>query len=155
MNEPISVRRLGPDDIDLLTHLARDDARYEDAGVVSTAVPLSAADATRFLSDDHTHLLVAFDVGDDPLGFVVVNELLHRHTFTSMFLVYEIGVAADRRREGIGRALLDAVRALAVERGVPEGFVLTNESNTAAMGLYAAAGGSRPSLDVAEWDFTF
>jgi ribosomal protein S18 acetylase RimI-like enzyme len=72
-----------------------------------------------------------------------------------MFLVYEIGVIDERRRSGVGRALLDTVRALAVERGVPEGWVLTNESNTTAMAFYAAMGGTRPSLDVAEWDFTY
>ena len=49
----------------------------------------------------------------------------------------------------------DAVRALAIARGIPEGFVLTNESNGPAMALYAAAAGTRPSLDVAEWDFHF
>ena len=99
-------------------------------------------------------MLVAFRARV-PIGFVVVNELLHRHTFARMFLVYEIGVVDDHRRAGVGRTLLDAVRALAIERGVPEGFVLTNESNTAAMAFYAAVGGTRPSLDVAEWDFAY
>jgi ribosomal protein S18 acetylase RimI-like enzyme len=159
VNEPITVRRVGPGDADLLARLARDGQRYAEADEISSAVPLAAADAEVFLSDDHTHLLVAFGAdasgAGDPVGFVVVNELLHRHTFARMFLVYEIGVADEHRREGIGRALFDAVRALAIERGVPEGFVLTNESNAPAMALYAAAGGTRPSLDIAEWDFDY
>ena len=158
------VRRLGPADADLLARLARDGPRYEEADEVAqqeaaTAVPLAPADAVAFLSDDHTHVLVAFRVdepaAEEPVGFVVVNELLHRHTFTRMFLVYEIGVVVEHRREGIARALLEAVRTLAIERGVPEGFVLTNESNAAAMALYAATGATRPSLDVAEWDFRY
>jgi aminoglycoside 6'-N-acetyltransferase I len=169
VNEPLSVRRLGPGDGDVLARLARDGARYEEADDVAqqeaaSAVPLTPVDTAAFLSDVHTHVLVAYLVderatdepaADEPVGFVVVNELLHRHTFARMFLVYEIGVVADHRREGIGRTLLDAVRALAIERGVPEGFVLTNESNGPAMALYAAAGGTRPSLDVAEWDFDY
>ena len=150
----ISVRRLGPGDEAVLTLLAIDSQRYEEEDVAATDVPLAPADAATFLADDRTHLLVAF-AKDEPIGFVVVNELLHRHTFTRMFLVYEIGVATSDRRQGVGLALLDAVRELARDRGVPEGFVLTNESNGPAMALYAAAGGTRPSLDVAEWDFAY
>jgi ribosomal protein S18 acetylase RimI-like enzyme len=159
VSDAVSIRRLGPGDEVVLARLALDEQRYEDDEVVSPAIPLAPADAATFLSDDHTHLLVAFRADEpadgEPIGLVVVNELLHRHTFSRMFLVYEIGVVDDHRRQGIGRALLDAVRALAIERGVPEGFVLTNESNAAAMALYEAAGGTRPSLDVAEWDFDY
>jgi ribosomal protein S18 acetylase RimI-like enzyme len=158
MDGALSVCRLGPGDEAVLTALALDGQRYEEEGVDATASPLEPADAAAFLADDRTHLLVAFAAGPtnaEPVGFVVVNELLHWHTFTSMLLVYEIGVAEGHRRRGVGRALLDAVRALAVERHIPEGFVLTNESNAAAMALYSAAGGTRPSLDVAEWDFEY
>ena len=154
MNAEVSVRRLVPGDEEVLSRLALEGERYEEDGVAETEVPLAPADASAFLADDGTHLLVAFE-HDDPVGFVVVNELLHRHTFTRMFLVYEIGVVNEHRRRGVGRALLEAVRALAIERGVPEGFVLTNESNPAAMGLYAAAGATRPYLDIAEWDFDY
>jgi ribosomal protein S18 acetylase RimI-like enzyme len=159
MDAPIAVRRLGPGDEDLLARLALDGQRYEEDGVVATGAPLAPADASALLSDDRTHLFVAFATDgradDDPVGFVVVNELLHWHTFGRMLLIYEIGVADDHRRRGVGRALFDAVRALAVERRIPEGFVLTNESNAPAMGFYAAVGGTRPHLDVAEWDFDY
>jgi ribosomal protein S18 acetylase RimI-like enzyme len=149
----VSVRRLGPGDEAVLSQLALDGPRYEEAGVAEAdEVPLAPADASAFLADDRTHLFVAF-LADDPVGFVVVNELLHRHTFTRMLLVYEIGVAEEQRRRGIGRALLDAVRTLAVEQGIPEGFVLTEATNAPAMALYAAAGGTR--LNAVQWDFRF
>jgi ribosomal protein S18 acetylase RimI-like enzyme len=149
----VSVRRLGPGDEAVLARLALDGERYEEAGVdEGDEVPLSPADASAFLADDRTHLFVAFS-GDDPVGFVVVNELLHRHTFTRMLLVYEIGVAEEHRRGGIGRALLDEVRTLAVQQGIPEGFVLTDATNAPAMALYAAAGGTR--LDAVQWDFRY
>jgi len=137
----------------VLRGLALDGQRYEEAGSVEAdAVPLESADASAFLSDDRTHLFVALADGE-PVGFVVVNELLHRHTFTRLLLVYEIGVAEGHRRRGVGRDLLDAVRALAVERGIPEGFVLSEATNTAAMALYAVAGGVR--LDAVQWDFDY
>jgi ribosomal protein S18 acetylase RimI-like enzyme len=159
MHDAVSVRRLQPGDEAVLARLVLDGPRYEEAGEVAqeqavNEVALSPADAAAFLADDHTHLFVAYRA-DEPIGFVVANELLHRHTFPRMLLVYEIGVRDDHRRRGVGKALLDAVRALAIERDIPEGFVLTNESNGPAMALYAAAGGTRPSLDVAEWDFRY
>ena len=88
------MRRLGPGDEDLLTQLALSGSRYEEAGVAEPdEVPLPPADAANFLADDRTHLFVAYEDGaDDLLGFVVANELLHRHTFTRMLIVYEIGV---------------------------------------------------------------
>jgi ribosomal protein S18 acetylase RimI-like enzyme len=144
----VSIRRLGPGDEALLAGMSFDTDEDDDE------VPLAPADAAAFLADEHTFLFVAL-AAEQVVGFVVVNELLHRHSFARMFLIYEIGVEAEYRRRGIGRALLDAVRAVAVERRVAEGFVLTNESNIPAMALYAAAGATRPSLDIAEWDFQF
>jgi ribosomal-protein-alanine N-acetyltransferase len=165
MLDTVAVRRLGPGDEWVLDRLALEGPRYDEADdaaqkAAENDVPLSPADAAAFLADDHTHLFAAFcadhePADHEPVGFVVVNELLHRHTFTHMLLVYEIGVRDDHRRRGVGRALLDAVRELATQRGIPEGFVLTNESNAPAMAFYAATGGARPSLDVAEWDFDY
>jgi ribosomal protein S18 acetylase RimI-like enzyme len=151
----VAVRRLGPGDEELLTQLARSGLRFEETGAAEAdEVPLAPADAARFLADDRTHLFVAYEGGvDDLLGFVVANELLHRHTFSRMLIVYEIGVHDAHRRRGIGRALLDAVQALAVERGIAEGFVLTESTNAPAMALYAAAGGTR--LDAVQWDFDY
>ena len=155
----LAIRRLGPGDEAILTTLVVEGDRYAEDGEDEHETPLGPADAIAFLADPHTHLLIGFDAEapDDapPLGFVVANELRHRHSFGRMLIVYEIGVDRAVRRRGIGRALLDAVAQLARERDIPEGFVLTNASNTAAMTLYAAAGGTRPSLDVVEWDFDY
>ncbi len=76
------MRRLGPGDEALMTQLALSGPRFEEAGVDEPdEVPLPPADAATFLADDRTHLFVAYeDGGDDLLGFVVANELLHRHT---------------------------------------------------------------------------
>jgi ribosomal protein S18 acetylase RimI-like enzyme len=153
-----AIRRLERGDEAMLTTLANDGTRYAEDGEDESESPLPPDDASAFLADDHTHLLIAFDEDASdapPLGFVVANELCHRHSFARMLIVYEIGVDREHRRRGVGRALLDAVAEIARDRGIPEGFVLTNESNRPAMALYAAAGGTRPSLDVVEWDFDY
>jgi ribosomal protein S18 acetylase RimI-like enzyme len=154
-----AIRRLGPGDEAILTTLVVEGDRYAEDGDDERESPLSDADAAAFLADERTHLMIATEpnapAGAVPLGFVVANELLHRHSFARMLIVYEIGVDRAHRRRGIGHALLCAVAELARERAIAEGFVLTNESNAPAMALYAAADGTRPSLDVVEWDFDY
>ena len=55
--------------------------------------------------------------------------------------VNEVGVAPSHQRQGVGRALLEALFARARELGCREAWVLTDDANAAARGLYAAAGG--------------
>ncbi|HYM96024.1 MAG TPA: GNAT family N-acetyltransferase [Candidatus Sulfotelmatobacter sp.] len=56
-----------------------------------------------------------------------------------MFL-YEIGVDERFQRQGIGRALIEAIAELARADGCEEMFVFTNRSNAAAMRLYESTG---------------
>ena len=48
---------------------------------------------------------------------------------------------------GAGRALIDELDAICRERGAQEMFVITNESNVAAMHLYESTGVRRQSRD--------
>jgi aminoglycoside 6'-N-acetyltransferase I len=59
------------------------------------------------------------------------------------FWINEVGVAASHHRRGIGRRLMDVLLEAARAANCSEAWVLTEESNDAAMGLYAAAGGRR------------
>jgi ribosomal protein S18 acetylase RimI-like enzyme len=63
-------------------------------------------------------------------------------------LLYSIDVLEARRREGIGRAMVERLKAVCAERGCGEMWVVTNASNRAAMRLYASAGGVREFDDV-------
>jgi ribosomal protein S18 acetylase RimI-like enzyme len=54
--------------------------------------------------------------------------------------VAEVYVAAGHRREGVGRALLDAAIKLFEKEGVTLGYVWTRPENDAAVKLYQEAG---------------
>jgi ribosomal protein S18 acetylase RimI-like enzyme len=128
----------------------------EDAAVVAAGHLLDHrvdAEATaRFLADPNDHLLIAYDDAGRPVGFVTGVETTHPDKGTEMFL-YELGVDESARRQGIGRALVEALAALARERGCYGMFVLTNDDNVAAMASYRSAGGSTSSPQVMlEWD---
>jgi ribosomal protein S18 acetylase RimI-like enzyme len=109
--------------------------------------------ATRFLNSDDHHLLVAY-VGGAPVGFVTGVEMTHPDKGTEMFL-YELGVGADFRGQGIGRALVTALAELAQERGCYGMWVLADHDNDAALATYAATGAIRESENVLlSWSFT-
>ena len=57
--------------------------------------------------------------------------------------VYRVAVAAQRRREGIGAALMQTLMAEARGRGCDRFFLEVRASNTPARALYAACGFTR------------
>ncbi|MGZ4353411.1 MAG: GNAT family N-acetyltransferase [Gaiellaceae bacterium] len=130
----LEIRRLGPGDEDVVRALAEDEPQ------------------TALLADERTIFPAALD-GGKPVGFVFGYELLRRHGDPTILFVYEIEVAAASRGQGVGARLLRELAAVARERGIRTGFVLTNASNAAAMGLYESLGGVRPNPDDVMWDF--
>lgn len=108
-----------------------------------------------FLRNPANHLLVAY-IDDRPAGFIRGQELQRLDTVRPMLFLYEIGVAEEYRREGIGTALVREFARLGEERGCSEMFVLTNHSNTAAMRMYASGGGQlsrEHDIAMFEWDW--
>jgi ribosomal protein S18 acetylase RimI-like enzyme len=135
----IDIRRIGPTDralvvaaADLFDHPPRDEP------------------TDRFLAADDHHLLFAME-GHQPIGFVTGVELVHPDKDVEMFL-YELGVAETARGRGVGTALVDALAAIARERGCRGMWVLTDEDNVAALKAYRRAGATieEPTL-MLEW----
>jgi GNAT superfamily N-acetyltransferase len=80
--------------------------------------------------------LVAVDDADTPIG--LAHLLLHRSTWTNGWYCYleDLFVDPVQRGRGIGRALIEAVYALADARGCSRTYWLTEETNAAARALY-------------------
>jgi ribosomal protein S18 acetylase RimI-like enzyme len=93
----------------------------------------------RFLTDERHHLLLGY-VDDRPAGFVSAVEVFHPDKRAELFL-NEIGVIEEARRRGLARALIEELKRLGRERGCGVMWVLTDEDNEAAMGLYRSTGG--------------
>jgi ribosomal protein S18 acetylase RimI-like enzyme len=88
-----------------------------------------------------------------PAGFITGVEQTHPDKGTEMFL-YELGVDAAFQRQGIGRALTEALAALARERGCYGMYVLTEPDNEAALATYRRAGGTDEETSVLlDWTF--
>ncbi len=127
--EGVWVRRAGLGD-------AREVARFQaafDDGVLPD-------ETRRFLVDQRHHLLLGY-IDDRPAGFVSAVEVFHPDKRAELFL-NEIGVVDEARRRGVARALIEELKRLGRERGCGNIWVLTDEDNEAAMGLYRSTGGT-------------
>jgi ribosomal protein S18 acetylase RimI-like enzyme len=136
----MEIRTLGPGD--------------EDA--VAAAAPLfdgppDAAATRRFLDEPGHHLLLAYE-DERPVGFVSGVEMVHPDKGAEMFL-YELGVDEPARRQGIGRALVDALAALARERGCYAMWTGTDDDNVPALRTYLSAGAALAPTVTVEWRF--
>jgi ribosomal protein S18 acetylase RimI-like enzyme len=108
--------------------------------------------AEKFLATQGHHLLVAY-VDDVPAGFVSGVETVHPDKGTEMFL-YELAVGEKYRRNGIARALVNALGKVAKETGCYGMWVAVDPDNDAALATYRSAGSpERDEAVVLVWDF--
>jgi ribosomal protein S18 acetylase RimI-like enzyme len=128
------------------SHIRR--ARSSDAGAVAGLLgdlgyPTDAHDAAaqlgRLLARDDGGVLV-YDDGGGPVG------LISYHVFDLIYRprphcrITALAVSAQRRREGIARALLEAVEAIARGRGCLRVELTTRPDRGDALGFYEACG---------------
>jgi ribosomal protein S18 acetylase RimI-like enzyme len=99
-----------------------------------------------FLADDRHDLLAAYH-NHEPVGYLFGYLLRRFDGRPPTMFIYEVGVAEQHRRRGIGRVLVEEIKRLAPADGCRNMFVLTGRGNEAAMALYRAAGGREGDAD--------
>jgi len=122
------------------------DLARQAVAEVHGRTPVDEAALIEFLREPHNYLLLALD-GPRVVGSLSGYALQHPHRREPQFLLYEIDVLPDWRNRGIGKALVDKFLAEARDEGAFEVWVLTNQSNQAAMKLYASCGFHRKNQD--------
>ena len=128
---------------------AEPDVRIRRAGQADVAEVARFAEAfdnevlseetRRFLDDDRHHLVLGY-VHDRPAGFASAVEVFHPDKRGELFL-NEIAVMEGARRHGVASALIHELKELGRERRCVSMWVLTDEDNAPAMGLYRSTGG--------------
>ena len=130
------IKLLGPADLPLLNNIAEDV--FDD--------PIVGSSAQEFLSDARHRLAVALD-GDLVVGFVSAVIYVHPNKPTPELWINEIAVAPAHQRQGIGKALMQAILEEAKRSGCREVWVLTERTNLPAMAMYKSVGGEETLPD--------
>ncbi len=140
----INIKQLAPTDTryaqELILLWSKDDHDVEPQ------IPSKTYLKTQ-LTKGSFHVYVALD-DDQVVGGLTAYELnMFDKEVTEMFL-YEIGVTANYRRQGIAKKLIDALKKTCYQNNIPIIFVGTSLDNEAAKLLYETTGGD---LEITPW----
>lgn len=138
----LSIRRLLPSDEGILQTLL---------GLFRTRERPEAG-RLRSLLERHDMVIFAAFLRNQPIAWVIAY-IIPRFSKDECFL-YEIDVVVSLRRHGIATSLINALQDWANSQGIEEIFVLTEQDNGPAKGLYAGCGG-KPALSPSllfSWD---
>jgi GNAT superfamily N-acetyltransferase len=131
----MQIRPVRPDDEAQLATLLEDHEHHYGDPVR----PGSGAEGAAFLVKGGTLCLVADEAGT-LAGFAILNPYFPAMGLTHGLFLKELYVAASARSKGVGEKLIEAIRALAKERGDTRVIWTTGVDNTGAQRLYDRLG---------------
>lgn len=130
MSDTITIRVLGPDDVEVLDRVRPGTFDEELNPVYSWA----------FLSTGVNAIVVAMDRGD-VIGFASGTVILHPDK-PRQFYISELGVHGDFEDQGIAERLMERLRNVAAERGCEEMWGVADTSNVTTQDLFKSLGGA-------------
>ena len=137
MGSSIDVQRLGFQDVEIAIETVR---AIKTACETSEGSSMDPVDMHAWLSRPSNILIVATQDGI-PVGFALGYLLERVDEARTMLFFYEIEVAASHQKQGIGRRLVETMKAVAHEEKATKMWVQTDPSSNAARALYQSMGG--------------
>jgi ribosomal protein S18 acetylase RimI-like enzyme len=129
------VRHAGIEDVDSIGRLLHDFNREFDE---PTPLPSALAERARQLLDGGDTIVLL--VGEGPNGLAVLRFRMAIWSGGLECYLAELYVVPDRRRQGLGRALMEAALQVARERGADTMDIGVDEPDQAARRLYESLG---------------
>lgn len=94
----------------------------------------------KFLADERNVLLVAY-ADQQACGMLYAYILMSPHKLRPELFLYSVDTFQHFRKQGVAVKLIESLKDFAKAQGCNEMFVMTNNNNKAAMGLYEKTGG--------------
>jgi aminoglycoside 3-N-acetyltransferase I len=101
--------------------------------------PPSEGYLTRLLADEKFIALVA-RIGPEMVGALAGYELVKFEAERSEIYIYDLAVREEYRRRGVATALIEALKPIAIEKGVWAIFVQADPPDAPAVALYDKLG---------------
>jgi aminoglycoside 6'-N-acetyltransferase I len=127
---PVEIRTLQRGDEDVLAKVA--PQVFDN--------PIDATFTKEFLADPRHHIAVAIDEGL-VVGFASAVHYIHPDKPPELW-INEVGLAPTHRRQGLGKALMNALFKIGRTNHCKSAWVLTYRTNDAANALYSSVGGT-------------
>jgi aminoglycoside 3-N-acetyltransferase I len=93
-----------------------------------------------FLSNALNYLIIG-EIDGEPAGFLLAHALQRLKQESHKMFIYEVDVAEQYRRKGVGTALIKHILKIVKEEKMMNAFVFTSYANEPAMALYKSTGG--------------
>jgi len=100
----------------------------------------SEANSQQLLDNNRFIAIVAF-VEDKVVGGLTAYELPMYYSDSSEIFLYDLAVKAEYQRMGIGKRLLQSLKAHCIKHGIKEFFVMAHAEDEHAIEFYRATGG--------------
>jgi ribosomal protein S18 acetylase RimI-like enzyme len=139
----ISIREAALSDLEKVAELF-DQYRcfYEQ----SSDLPLASRFIGARMANNESVILVAEGEGGELAGFTQLYPSFSSISAAPTYVLNDLYVAKDRRRRGVGRALLEGARAVGKARGAVALSLSTAEDNKNAQALYESLGWVRDEV---------
>ncbi|EZP70824.1 Gentamicin 3'-N-acetyltransferase [Sphingomonas paucimobilis] len=134
-----AVIRIGPDGVATMRAVNALFAEVFDDPQSYAGLPPSDGYLADLLADPRFIALAALE-GGRVVGALAAYELRKFEQQRSEIYIYDLAVAADRRRQGIATALIDALRPVAIAAGAWVIYVQADLEDEPAVALYTRLG---------------
>jgi aminoglycoside 3-N-acetyltransferase I len=136
MNKITKISKLAPDDVDSFTTLIH---IFEDVFEIRKFQPPALNHLHAVLKQDCFHVFVARD-NNHVIGGLTAYELTSYYTEGAYLYVYDLAVAREYQRQGIGTSLIAAVKDYFRGSHIEEIFVQAEAADDYAVDFYRSTG---------------
>jgi aminoglycoside 3-N-acetyltransferase I len=136
-NDSIEIKRLGKQDVNAFQQLLQ---LFHDVFEMEETITSDAPHLETLLAKEDFIVYAAFS-GNEVAGGLTAYELPMYYFKGSEVFIYDIAVAQNFQRKGLGKKLIEALEKYCKQKNISVMFVEAHEEDTHAIDFYHSTGG--------------